>query len=201
MELYDQYDLNKEINEKIRDRKLKNAVVKAIRKNQIEGFMVKVAIASITAAYAANAYTVIGDELQQQEKKKAMKVVTEQDYQILNDKNNHFEGLIDAQGYPRGWGYNHCNIGKKINEFYAVSKDLGDIHLADIADIILYDDDNQNIDKVFNWVDDKYVGDAKNFKEYYQSLGFESEEQYYDAMVDLNYKLNEEQKDLGGPKL
>ena len=72
---------------------------------------------------------------------------------------------------------------------------MGDIHLADIANLIEYDTDNQNIDKVFRWVDDKYVGDAKSFQEYYQSLG-------YKAMVDLNYeKSREEQEDVGGPRL
>ena len=117
-----------------------------------------------------------------------MKSVIEQDWTTLTDKNNRYEGLLDEHGYPRGWGYNHQNIASKINEYYALSKDLGDIHLADIADLIEYDENNQNIDKVFNWIDDHYVGEAKNFIEYYQSLGFQSEEEYYQAMVDLNYE-------------
>ena len=196
----DEKDL--EIKQKIEDRKLKNAVVKSIRKSQIEGFMIKSAIAAITAMYAANAYAMTANLGEQHDRKKAMKSVIEQDLNILNDKNNRYEGLLDEQGYPRGWGYNHHNIASKINEYYALSKDLGDIHLADIADLIEYDENNQNIDKVFNWIDDHYVGEAKNFIEYYQSLGFQSEEEYYQAMVDLNYeKTLEEQEGVGGPKL
>ncbi len=196
----DEKDL--EIKQKIEDRKLKNAVVKSIRKSQIEGFMIKSAIAAITAMYAANAYAMTANLGEQHDRKKAMKSVIEQDLTILNDKNNRYEGLLDEQGYPRGWGYNHHNIASKINEYYALSKDLGDIHLADIADLIEYDENNQNIDKVFNWIDDHYVGEAKNFIEYYQSLGFQSEEEYYQAMVDLNYeKTLEEQEGVGGPKL
>ena len=196
----DEKDL--EIKQKIEDRKLKNAVVKSIRKSQIEGFMIKSAIAAITAMYAANAYAMTANLGEQHDRKKAMKSVIEQDLTILNDKNNRYEGLLDEQGYPRGWGYNHHNIASKINEYYALSKDLGDIHLADIADLIEYDENNQNIDKVFNWIDDRYVGDAKNFEEYYQSLGFQSEEEYYQAMVDLNYeKVLEEKEGVGGPKL
>ena len=49
-------DKDLEIKQKIEDRRLKNAVVKTIRKSQIEGFMIKSAIVAITAMYAANAY-------------------------------------------------------------------------------------------------------------------------------------------------
>ena len=195
-------DKDLEIKQKIEDRRLKNAVVKTIRKNQIEGFMIKSAIVAITAMYAANAYAMTANLGEQHERKKAMKSVIEQDLNILNEKGNRYEGLMDEKGYPRGWGYNHQNIAERINDYYALSKDLGDIHLADIADLIEYDENNQNIDKVFNWIDDSYVGDAKNFIEYYQSLGFQSEEEYYQAMVDLNYEKElEEQEGVGGPKL
>lgn len=189
-----------EIKQKIDDRKLKNVVVKTIRKKQIENFMVKSAIAAITAMYAANAYVQVSNLNDKMDRKKAMKSVIEQDWTILNDKNNRYEGLIDEKGYPRGWGYNHQNIAERLNQYYALSKDLGDIHLADIADLIEYDENNQNIDKVFNWIDDQYVGEAKNFADYYQSLGFNSEEEYYQAMVDLNYEKSMEEN-LGGPKL
>ncbi len=196
----DEKDL--EIKQKIEDRKLKNVIVKTIRKNQIEGFMIKSAVAAIAAMYAANVYAQVGNLSEQHDRKKAMKSVIEQDLNILNDKNNRYEGLIDEQGYPRGWGYNHHKIAEIINSYYALSKDLGDIHLADIADLMEYDENNQNIDQVFNWIDGQYVGDAKNFIEYYQSLGFQSEEEYYQAMVDLNYeKTLEEQEGVGGPKL
>ena len=195
-------DKDLEIKQKIEDRRLKNAVVKTIRKSQIESFMIKSAIVAITAMYAANAYAMTANLGEQHDRKKAMKSVIEQDWTTLTDKNNRYEGLLDEHGYPRGWGYNHQNIASKINEYYALSKDLGDIHLADIADLIEYDENNQNIDKVFNWIDDRYVGDAKNFIEYYQSLGFQSEEEYYQAMVDLNYeKTLEEKEGVGGPKL
>lgn len=196
----DEKDL--EIKQKIEDRKLKNAIVKTIRKNQIESFMIKSAVAAITAMYAANAYAQVANLGEQHDRKKAMKSVIEQDMAILNEKSNRYEGLLDEEGYPRGWGYNHHNIAERINDYYALSKDLGDIHLADIADLIEYDENNQNIDKVFNWIDDRYVGEAKNFEEYYQSLGFQSEEEYYQAMIDLNYeKTLEEKEGVGGPKL
>ena len=198
MDFFIQDEKDLEIEQKIEDRKLKNAIVKTIRKNQVESFKIKAALIAITAAYAANAYSVTTTALKQHDKRQAMERITEEDSQILYDKHNRYEGLIDEQGYPRGWGYNHYNIGQILNSYYATSKDLGDIHLADIADIIEYDENNQNIDKVFNWVDDQYVGDAKNFEEYYQGLGFQTEEEFYQAMVDLNYELSE-QENLGGP--
>ena len=198
MDFFIQDEKDLEIEQKIKERQLKNAIVKTIRKNQVESFKIKAALIAITAAYAANAYSVTTTALKQHDKRQAMERITEEDSQILYDKHNRYEGLIDEQGYPRGWGYNHYNIGQILNSYYATSKDLGDIHLADIADIIEYDENNQNIDKVFNWVDDQYVGDAKNFEEYYQGLGFQTEEEFYQAMVDLNYELSK-QENLGGP--
>ena len=200
MDYKDEVDV--EIQNKIRDRNLKNAIVKAIRKNQIEKFKISLAVSALATMYLANAYSQTSKLLDQHDRKKAMKSVIEEDWGILHDKDNLYEGLLDSEGYPRAWGYKHQNIGKKLNEYYATSQDLGDIHLADIANLIEYDTDNQNIDKVFRWVDDKYVGDAKSFQEYYQSLGYSNEQDYYKAMVDLNYeKSREEQEDVGGPRL
>ena len=202
MDFFIQDENDREIEQKIEDRKLKNVVVKTIRKNQIESFKIKAALIAITAAYAAYAYSVTTTALKQHDKRQAMERITEEDSQILYDKHNRYEGLIDQEGYPRAFGYNHYNIAQKLNMFYDDNQDLGDVHLADIAKLMEYDDNDVNIDRVFNWVDDQYVGDAKSYKEYYQKKGFQNEEEYYQAMVDLNYELSQKQEDnFGGPKL
>ncbi len=195
-------DIDEETLKKIQERKLKNVIVKTIRRNKIQDFWIRTAIAAIAAMYAANTYAELGKVADYFDRKKAMKSVIEEDLKILHNKNNRYHGIPDAQGYPRAWGYNHMKIADRINDYYAESQALGDIHLADIADLIEYDENDQNIDKVFWNLDRKYVGNATTFQEYYESLGFKSEEEYYQAMVDLNYeKKLEEQEGVGGPKL
>ena len=201
---HDEIDI--ETRQKIEDRKLKNAVIKVMRRDEIEAFKIKIAIGAIAALYTIHAANYIdnsvGNLINDFSKKKAMEVVSEEDWSILIDKDNRYEGLMDQEGYPRAFGYNHYNIAQKLNMFYAGNQDLGDVHLADIAKLMEYDDNDVNIDRVFNWVDDQYVGDAKSYKEYYQKKGFQNEEEYYQAMVDLNYELSQKQEDnFGGPKL
>ncbi len=189
------FEYDEKIKEHIFKRRIKVALRREARRNELEEQAMlalktvgAIGMLALGSSLVLNGVTNIRDDIS---KEKAMKPVKEAVHELIESD------LISARNnHQHTVGLNHLNISDAIEKEFQDDPEKGEIFLAEVMEQV--PEKEYNIPQIYNTIKGEYVNNQPTFEDYLKSEGYQSQEEEYEAMKELNYKISHEES--GGPK-